>query len=207
MFLTKNFICFYSKIITHETILIIRFNHINSITKSMQFLIFPTQIRIETRNSTYSFTSFRSRSNTLDHLSNLLLQCRQREADNIEMLNNKTNMIQNEQLNKTIELFNKNEVSDPDAKFIEETYTLNTNSNTANINNSIMSGTCESQIETKSSENYTLTNIGDSNSVKLTHQIKSNITIEKRKAYDTRLSNCNGHYNLSANRFNNNNFI
>ena len=109
MFLTKNFICFYSKIITHETILIIKFNHINSITKSMQFLIFPTQIRIETRNSIYSFTSFRSRSNTLDHLSNLLLQSRQREANNIDLLNSKENF---EQLNKTFELCNKIEMND-----------------------------------------------------------------------------------------------
>lgn len=106
MFLTKNFICFYSKILTHETILIIRFNHINSITKSMLVLIFPTQIRIETRNSVYSFTSFRSRANTLDHLSNLLLQSRQREADLINVAH--TNMVdeddEDQLLNKTIEL-------------------------------------------------------------------------------------------------------
>jgi hypothetical protein len=73
----------------------------------MQFLIFPTQIRIETRNSIYSFTSFRSRSNTLDHLSNLLLQSRQREADNIVSTNTRNTREQIEQLNKTIELSNK----------------------------------------------------------------------------------------------------
>ena len=73
----------------------------------MQFLIFPTQIRIETRNSTYSFTSFRSRSNTLDHLSNLLLQSRQREADNIENLSTQNSK---EILNKTIELSNNIEL-------------------------------------------------------------------------------------------------
>lgn len=121
MFLTKNFICFYSKIITHETILIIKFSHINSITKSMQFLIFPTQIRIETRNSIYSFTSFRSRSNTLDHLSNLLLQSRQREANNIDLLNHKEKI---EQLNKTIELSSKIEMNN-----IENLLTNNKNIN------------------------------------------------------------------------------
>jgi hypothetical protein len=38
----------------------------------MHALIFPTAIRIDTQNSSYSFTSFRSRSNTLDYLSRLL---------------------------------------------------------------------------------------------------------------------------------------
>lgn len=38
----------------------------------MHALIFPTAIRIETQNSSYQFTSFRSRSNTLDHLIQLL---------------------------------------------------------------------------------------------------------------------------------------
>lgn len=38
----------------------------------MHALIFPTAIRIETQNSSYQFTSFRSRSNTLDHLIKLL---------------------------------------------------------------------------------------------------------------------------------------
>lgn len=38
----------------------------------MHALIFPTAIRIETQNSGYQFTSFRSRSNTLDHLIQLL---------------------------------------------------------------------------------------------------------------------------------------
>lgn len=43
----------------------------------MHALIFPTAIRIETKNSTYSFTSFRSRGNTLDHLHDLLQKSRQ----------------------------------------------------------------------------------------------------------------------------------
>jgi hypothetical protein len=38
----------------------------------MHAFIFPTAIRIETQNSAYQFTSFRSRSNTLDHLVKLL---------------------------------------------------------------------------------------------------------------------------------------
>jgi len=87
----------------------------------MQFLIFPTQIRIETRNSIYSFTSFRSRSNTLDHLSNLLLQSRQREANNIDLLNHKEKI---EQLNKTIELSSKIEMNN-----IENLLTNNKNIN------------------------------------------------------------------------------
>lgn len=77
MFLSKSYICFYSKILTSETILILKLKHINSITKTMHALIFPTAIRIETKNSTYSFTSFRSRSHTLDHLTSLLNQSRQ----------------------------------------------------------------------------------------------------------------------------------
>ena len=47
----------------------------------MHALIFPTAIRIETNNSSYSFTSFRSRSHTLDHLTTLLNQWRQKEMD------------------------------------------------------------------------------------------------------------------------------
>lgn len=77
MFLTRNFICFYSKILTSENIIILKLKHINSITKTMHALIFPTAIRIETKNSTYSFTSFRSRSHTLDHLTSLLNESRQ----------------------------------------------------------------------------------------------------------------------------------
>lgn len=72
MFLSKNYICFYSKILTAENILIIKLQHINSIKKTMHALIFPTAIRIETQNSSYQFTSFRSRSNTLEHLIQLL---------------------------------------------------------------------------------------------------------------------------------------
>lgn len=72
MFLTKNYVCFYSKILSAENILIIKLQHINSIKKTMHALIFPTAIRIETQNSGYNFTSFRSRSNTFDHLLKLL---------------------------------------------------------------------------------------------------------------------------------------
>ncbi|RMZ93238.1 GRAM domain-containing 3 [Brachionus plicatilis] len=77
MFLTNNYICFYSKILNHENILILKLTHVNSIVKTMHALIFPTAIRIQTKNSTYSFTSFRSRGNTLDHLHNLLQNSRQ----------------------------------------------------------------------------------------------------------------------------------
>lgn len=52
-------------------------SHINSIVKTVHAFIFPTAIRIETQNSAYLFTSFRSRSHTLDHLTNLLNQSRQ----------------------------------------------------------------------------------------------------------------------------------
>lgn len=72
MFLTNNYICFYSKILSAENILIIKLQHVSSIKKTMHALIFPTAIRIQTQNSVYSFTSFRSRSNTLDHLITLL---------------------------------------------------------------------------------------------------------------------------------------
>ena len=77
MFLTQNYICFYSKILTSEIILIFKFEDINSIVKTMHALIFPTAIRIETKNSSYIFTSFLSRSNTIDHLIRLLSQHRQ----------------------------------------------------------------------------------------------------------------------------------
>lgn len=77
MFLTSNYICFYSKILNHENILILKLTHVNSIVKTMHALIFPTAIRIQTKNSTYAFTSFRSRGNTLDHLHNLLQKSRQ----------------------------------------------------------------------------------------------------------------------------------
>lgn len=72
MFLTKNYICFYSKILTSENILILKLQHINSVKKTMHAFIFPTAIRIDTQNSSYQFTSFRSRSNTLDHLVRLI---------------------------------------------------------------------------------------------------------------------------------------
>jgi len=93
MFLTRNSICFYSKILTSENILILKLKHINSITKTMHALIFPTAIRIETQNSTYSFTSFRSRSNTLDKLTSLLNQFRQKE---IEQSNRSSRLLSNE---------------------------------------------------------------------------------------------------------------
>lgn len=70
--MTNNYICFHSKILNHENILILKFTHINTIAKSMHALIFPTAIRIQTQNSTYSFTSFRSRSQTLTLLNRLL---------------------------------------------------------------------------------------------------------------------------------------
>ena len=73
MFLTKNYICFYSKILSVENILIIKFQHILSVKKANHALIFPTAIRIETQNSGYQFTSFLSRTNTLEKLTTLLL--------------------------------------------------------------------------------------------------------------------------------------
>ena len=81
MYLTSEHICFYSKILATETILIIKVSQINAIVKTMHALIFPTAIRIETRNSSYSFTSFRSRSNTLEHLINLLNESQQKQLD------------------------------------------------------------------------------------------------------------------------------
>lgn len=72
MFLTKNYICFYSKILSVENILIIKFQHILSVKKANHALIFPTAIRIETQNSGYQFTSFLSRTNTLEKLTTLL---------------------------------------------------------------------------------------------------------------------------------------
>ena len=47
----------------------------------MHALIFPTAIRIETQNSAYTFTSFRSRSNTIEHLIKLLGNQQQMKAD------------------------------------------------------------------------------------------------------------------------------
>jgi hypothetical protein len=76
MFVTSNYICFYSRILNRETILILKMRQINSISKTMHAVIFPTAIRIQTQNSAYSFTSFRSRSQTLDHLNKLLKQSR-----------------------------------------------------------------------------------------------------------------------------------
>ncbi len=77
MFLTQNFICFYSKIIKNENILKLKLTDIKEIFKTMHAVIFPTAIRINTQNSSYSFTSFRSRSHTLDHLLFLLNQARE----------------------------------------------------------------------------------------------------------------------------------
>lgn len=81
MFLTQNYICFYSKIIKNENILKLKLTDIKEIIKTMHALIFPTAIRINTQNSSYSFTSFRSRSHTLDHLLFLWTQARDREFD------------------------------------------------------------------------------------------------------------------------------
>ena len=68
MFLTANYICFYSKVLNHEHILIIRLEHVRAVVKTMHALIFPTAIRIDTNNSSYSFGSFRSRSQTYERL-------------------------------------------------------------------------------------------------------------------------------------------
>lgn len=87
MFLTKNYICFYSKILSAENILLIKLQHINTIKKTMHALIFPTAIRIETKNSNYQFTSFRSRSNTLDHLTKLLSSYNENTASDINQSN------------------------------------------------------------------------------------------------------------------------
>jgi hypothetical protein len=81
MFLTQNYICFYSKIIKNENILKLKLTDIKEIVKTMHAVIFPTAIRINTQNSSYSFTSFRSRSHTLDHLLFLLNQARERQND------------------------------------------------------------------------------------------------------------------------------
>jgi hypothetical protein len=51
MFLTSNFICFYSKILAHETILIFKWQHITTIIKTNYALLFPTAIRIDTIKS------------------------------------------------------------------------------------------------------------------------------------------------------------
>ncbi len=54
MFLTSNFICFYSKILAHETILVFKWQHITTIVKTNYALLFPTAIRIETTKSNVS---------------------------------------------------------------------------------------------------------------------------------------------------------
>jgi len=84
LFLSKNYICFHSKILKQENILILNLSHINSITRTTHAMIFPTAIRIDTLNSSYVFTSFLSRSNTIDHLNNLLKNYRKRESDSID---------------------------------------------------------------------------------------------------------------------------
>ena len=84
MFLSKNYICFHSKILKQENILILNLSHINSITRTTHAKIFPTAIRIDTLNSSYVFTSFLSRSNTIDHLNSLLKNFRNRETDSID---------------------------------------------------------------------------------------------------------------------------
>ena len=71
MYLTNNYICFYSKILSSVNIIVLQWSHINSITKTMHALIFPTAICIDTNNSRYTFTSFRSRSHTYDNLIGL----------------------------------------------------------------------------------------------------------------------------------------
>ena len=50
--------------------------HINTISKSMHAMIFPTAIRIQTQNSTYAFTSFLSRSQAVELLNKLLKESR-----------------------------------------------------------------------------------------------------------------------------------
>ncbi len=47
----------------------------------MHAFIFPTAIRIETQNSAYQFTSFRSRSSTLDQLVKLLQNFKQKQEN------------------------------------------------------------------------------------------------------------------------------
>ena len=42
MFLTSNFICFHSKIFSHETILVLKWKDVTSISKINYMLIFPT---------------------------------------------------------------------------------------------------------------------------------------------------------------------
>ena len=42
MFLTSNYICFYSKIFSHETILVLKWKDVTSISKINYALIFPT---------------------------------------------------------------------------------------------------------------------------------------------------------------------
>jgi hypothetical protein len=85
MFLSKNYVCFYSKILKQENILILNLSHINSITRTTHAKIFPTAIRIDTLNSSYVFTSFLSRSNTIDHLNNLLKNHRNTETESVEV--------------------------------------------------------------------------------------------------------------------------
>lgn len=104
MFLTKNYICFYSKILSTENILIIKLQSVISIKKTMHALIFPTAIRIETQNSSYQFTSFRSRSNTLDHLIRLLSNYQQKlHAQSYPRSNGPINEQNSSNLSKTSE--------------------------------------------------------------------------------------------------------
>ena len=76
LYLTNNYCCFYSKILSHETILVLRWFDIQAIRKTMH-LIFPTAISIDTNNSTYSFTSFLSRSTSYEHLVSLWTRSKQ----------------------------------------------------------------------------------------------------------------------------------
>ena len=48
----------------------------------MHVLIFPTAVRIETQNSAYQFTSFRSRSNTYDQLVRILNNFKKKNLEN-----------------------------------------------------------------------------------------------------------------------------
>ncbi|CAF0830371.1 unnamed protein product [Brachionus calyciflorus] len=149
MFLTSNYICFYSKILNHENILILKLTHVNSIVKTMHALIFPTAIRIETKNSTYSFTSFRSRGNTLDHLHELLQSSRQRQIDRLGLNDHESNSEKSNYLNITISDFGSemNEKNQDEIKKIEElkrklddeTTSISRTISESNLSNSITS--------------------------------------------------------------------
>lgn len=145
MFLTNNYICFYSKILSNENILIIRLTHVNSVTRAMHALIFPTAIRIVTKNSTYSFTSFRSRSNTLDHLTELLKHARQKQIEQMDKQEIADGL-------KTVdpEPVIVDELTQVDAgmieeSFLEETTSINRTDSESNLSNCVDVGCEDSQ--------------------------------------------------------------